>query len=170
MRRKAFVYKFLLLDLIIVLTLNWCAIYTTYKTAVYDRSKLLSIANWYIDFAYEAGEFEQKISGSGETEASIKKVGQFPRDLQLRDDIFFYLKDKYQISVVRDTNKATGFIKIHPVHFLYGGFKSLDVTIYDSENNLIARIKIKNSNSWMGDEEFAEYCAKAIAKTILTSE
>lgn len=163
--RKFFDFSFL--NLIIILMLSWCA---TYKITLYDQTKLARITKWYLEFTYEAVEIEQKISSGGETEAKVTKLGQFPRDLQLRDDILFHLRDKYHIPIAKDVNAAYGFIRIHPVHFYAGGFKSLDITLYDRENNLVARIKIKNGNrnaTFKDDDEFAEYCAKAIAESIL---
>jgi len=159
--------KFFLLNLMLILILIGCG--ATYKITIYDQFKLQRITSWYVEFTYEAGEIEQKISSAGEMEAKVTKTGELSSDLQLKDDIFFLLKDEYNISVVRDKNYAAGFIKIHPVHF-YRGFKSLDVTIYDPENNLIARIKINNGTrnaTFKDDDEFAEYCAKAIARVIL---
>lgn len=153
--------------LVIILFLNsGCA---THNVTLYDQSKLNTVTVWHIDFSYEAGEIEQKVTSKGETEAKVVKTGHSPRDLQLRDDIFFHLKDKYHISVVKDVNSASGLIRIHPVHFYYGGFKSLDVTIYDQKNNLLARVRIKNGDrpaTFKEDDEFAEYCADAIAKLI----
>lgn len=149
------------------LIISGCA---TFKTTLYDQSKLKTITSWHIDFSYEAGEIEEKVISGRKSEVKVTKSGHLPQDLQLRDDIFFHLKDKYRIPVVKDVNSASGFIRIHPVHFYFGGFKSLDVTIYDRENNLVARIRVKNGDrpaTFKEDDEFAEYCADAIAKLIL---
>ncbi|UCG92478.1 MAG: hypothetical protein JSV97_01850 [candidate division WOR-3 bacterium] len=152
----------------IVLIIAGCA---TFKTTLYDQSKLKAVTSWHIDFSYETGEIEEKVTSEKEAEVKVITTGHSPRDLQLRDDIFFHLKDKYRIPVVKDVNVASGFISIHPVHFYLGGFKSLDVTFYDRENNLIARIRVKNGDrraTFKEDDEFAEYCADAIAGLILT--
>lgn len=171
-RRKKMVKhsKFAIFGFMTTLIISGCA---TFKATLYDQSKLKTVTSWNIDFSYEAGELEEKVTNGKEAEVKVTKAGHLPRDLQLRDDIFFHLKDKYHIPVVKDVNSASGFIRIHPVHFYLGGFKSLDVTIYDRENNLIARVRVKNgdrSTTFKKDDEFAEYCADAIAKSMLAQQ
>src|SRR3990170_1884869 len=108
---------------LIILIVGGCA---TSKTTVYDVLKLQTITSWHIDFPpYKANA----------------NINYSARDLQLRDNIFFYLKDKHNIPIIKDINSAKGFIHINPVSGFY--INSLDITMFDSENNLLTRTQIK---------------------------
>lgn len=122
-------------------------------TTIANHAKIKTVASWHISLIYERGEV----------------VPNPTNDLQLRDEIYYCLKYKYSIPVVRDRSSADGYIRIHPVHFDVGGFKSLEVILYDAGENKIARIQFKNGKDkpiWK-DDEFTEYCAKTIAELIL---
>jgi hypothetical protein len=136
---------------------------------IYEADKLRSIKSWQLEFAYESGEIEELKKSSGDAEIKVVNKGQSPRDLQLRDDIFYTLKDEYSISLVKEAGESTGKITIHPIHFYSGGFKLLTVTFLDTAGDTLARMKITNGDqqvTFMDDDGFARYVAKAIAQTL----
>ncbi len=118
---------------------------------IYEAEKLRGINSWQLEFAYESG------------------TGQSPRDLQLRDDIFYALKDEHGISLVKEAGESTGKITILPIHFSSGGFKLLTVTFLDTAGDTLARMKITNGDqqvTFMDDDGFSRYAAKAIVQTL----
>lgn len=111
---------------------------------IYTGSKVQTLSAWTIEFAYESGALEQVQKSTGDSEVKIVSTGQLPSDLQLRDDLFFTLKDEYAIPLTKKPTGATGKIQIHPIHFQRGGFKLLTVTLVDQQSETLARIKITN--------------------------
>ena len=139
------------------------------SSSFYNKQAIAEVKTWEIVFAYESGEVEQTISSQGESSARMMKSGNPASDLQLRDDIFFHLKDKLNAPVTKDTKQADGQIRLHAVHFGGGGFKSLDVSLYDKTNQLLARVRIKNGDrnaTFKDDDDFAEYAGDAIAELL----
>ena len=139
------------------------------SSTFYNKETIAQIKSWEIIFAYESGEVEQTVSNQGESTARVMKTGQPPSDLQLRDDIFFHLKDKFNLPVTQDATQADGQIRIHAVHFGGSGFKSLDVSLYDKKNQLLARVRVKNGDrnaTFKDDDEFSEYAGDAIAELL----
>ncbi len=136
---------------------------------VYSPGQLKEVKAWLLEFAYEAGALEQLQKSSGDSEVKVVSKGQMPRDLQLRDDLFFELKDEHSVSMVRKSSEATGRIQIHPIHFYSGGFKLLTVTLVNMSGETIARVKIANGDrnaTFKDDDEFTRYAAKTIANVI----
>ena len=136
---------------------------------IYDSAQLNAVDTWVLEFAYEAGSVEQKKMSSGDSEFKVVSEGHAPRDLQLRDDIYYTLKDEYSITLAKSATVKSGRIRIHPIHFYHGYFKLLTVTLIDSHGETLARMKIKNGDrnaTLKDDDNFASYASKAIADAI----
>lgn len=162
---KQQIFLILLLSLF---CLGGCVPASSNKT-LYNEEGLNRINSWEIVFAYETGEIEQTVTNEGESAARVMKSGQSANDIQLRDDIFFYLKDKFKIAVSREPAHADGQIRFHPVHFGFGGFKSLDVSFYTKTNELLARTKIMNgyqNATFKDDDDFAVFAGDAIGEIL----
>ncbi len=149
-----------------VLLLAACA---SVDSKIYAANKFKFISAWSLEFAYESGSVEQVQKSTGDSEFKVVSKGQFPNDLQLRDDLFYILKDEYAILLTKKPSEATGKIQIHPLHFTGGGFRLLTVTFVDLQGETIARLKIANGDrnaTFKDDEEFTKYAAKAIAQAL----
>ncbi len=72
------------------------------------------------------------------------------------------------MTLVSDMAAASGFMRMD-AECRWGYYDTLEVTIYDLEENRLAEIKVKNGEDiFVKDSDaFAEYCADAIAKVIL---
>jgi hypothetical protein len=145
---------------------NGCA---SIKPTIYEPKVLKTILVWSIDFSYEPGEIEQKVKDGGSNEIKITQSGRSGKDLQLKDDIYFFLKDKHGINAVKDVKDSQGIIKINPIEFYNGGFKSVDVVLSDQNGKMLGRIRIQNGDrkaTFKDDYDFAEYAADAIADAL----
>lgn len=123
--------------------LSGCA---SVSTKLYEPARLSAVDAWVLEFAYEAGSVEQLQKSSGDSEVKVVSEGHTPQDLQLRDDLYYTLKDEYSIQLVKTTSETTGRIQIHPIHFYRGGFKLLTVTLLDTRGETLARLKIQNGD------------------------
>ncbi|MBD1396570.1 hypothetical protein H9Q13_05280 [Pontibacter sp. JH31] len=151
----------------VLLCISSCA---SVNSKVYESSKLKSINNWIIDFAYETGSVEELQKSSGDYERKVINKGQSSSDLQLRDDLYYTLKDNYSIPMSKASTETTGIIQLHPIHFGDGGFQVLTVTLLDKKGETIARLKIKNGDrvaTFKNNDKFARYAAEGIAKAII---
>jgi hypothetical protein len=150
----------------------WATACASVNTKVYTPTEINKINVWSLEFAYETGSVEQLQKSSGDAEIKVVSMGQSARNLQLRDDLFFTLKDEYSIPMTKNPAEATGRIQLHPIHFYSGGFKVLTVTFIDSHGETLARTKIANGTNedvtFKDDDDFARYAAKAIAEVIKT--
>jgi len=149
-----------------LLLLSGCA---SVNKKLYEPARLNAVDTWVLEFAYESGSVEQLQKSSGDSEVKVVNKGHLPRDLQLRDDLFYILKDEYAISLAKAGSQASGRIQIHPIHFYSGGFKLLTVTMVDRQGDTLARLKIENGDrngTFKDDDNFAKYAAKAIADAI----
>ncbi len=138
------------------------------KPTVYEPQKIKEINSWVINFKYEPGEIERKSDNEGSQEVKITTGGRPSIDLQLRDDISYFLNDNYGIVIDKTGQTAQGKILINPVR-AYWGFKSVDVAIEDLNGLSLARIRVQNGdrNATIKDDyDFAEYAAKAISDVI----
>lgn len=139
------------------------------RVTLYKPEAIDAVKRWHVDFTYEAGRYEEVVGTERGHEQKVVKEGHPPVDLQLRDDIFFRLRDRHVVQTVKDKAEADGLVRIHPVHFVYGGFKSLDVTLLDKAEEILARIRIQNGDrnaTFKDNDEFAEYCADAVGDVI----
>ncbi len=151
---------------LIVFVLSACA---SVDSKIYAGNKVQTVSAWTLEFAYESGAIEQLKKSTGDSEVKVVSTGQIPSDLQLRDDLFFALKDEYSIPLTKKPGNANGKILIHPIHFSGGGFKLLTVTLVDQQGETLARLKIANGDrnaTFKDDEDFTKYAAGAIASAI----
>jgi hypothetical protein len=90
-------------------------------------------------------------------------------DVQLLDAIAGNLVNKHQIHIVKKPNSTSGYIRIGSV-CRWEQYVSVDINIYGPEQNLLAKVEIKNGEDFLvkNDEEFAEYCAEIIAGIVLS--
>ena len=150
-----------------LLVISACA---SVDSKVYSSGEISKISGWLLEFAYESGSVETTKTTTGDGEIKVVRSGQLPSDLQLRDDLFYILKDDYSIPIIKEATNSTGKILIHPIHFRRsGGFKFLTVTLNDSNGETLARLKIKNGGrkaTYKDEEEFTKSAADAIAQTI----
>ena len=139
----------------------------TAKVNMYDADEIEAIETWHIDFSYEPGEYQQAIGTRRGATTTIIKRGYPPVDLQLRDDLFFALRDSYTTTLVRNAEEAEGFIRLLPQHFTSGGYKSLQLLLTDIDREVLARIRVKNGSTSpiiKDNEKFAEFCSHARGK------
>lgn len=151
---------------IITFVLSACA---SVDSKIYAGNKVQTVSAWTLEFAYESGAVEQLQKSTGDSEVKVVSTGQSPSDLQLRDDLFFTLKDEYAIPLTKKPADANGRIQIHPIHFPGGGFKLLTVTLVDKQGETLARLKVTNGDrnaTFKDDEDFTKYAANAIAQAI----
>lgn len=138
------------------------------KPIVYEPQKIKKINSWEVEFKYKPVEIERKTNNEGSQEVKITTGGRTSIDLQLKDDISYFLKDNYRINIEKTAETAQGRILINPVR-AYWGFRSVDVVIEDSNGLSLARIRVQNGNrnaTIKDDYDFAEYVAKAISDVI----
>jgi len=139
------------------------------KVSLYDSAAIDVVTQWHVDFSYEAGRYEEIVGSDRGQEQKVVKEGHAPVDLQLRDDIFFRLRDEHDVQTVKDEAKADGLVRINPVHFAFGAFKSLDVTLLNMSQKILARVRIQNGDrdaTLRDNEEFAEFAADAVGDVI----
>ncbi len=141
----------------------------TVKVNMYDADEIEAIQAWHIDFSSEPGEYQQAIGTRRGVATTIIKKGYPPVDLQLRDDLFFALRDSYTTTLVRNAEDAEGFIRLLPQHFTSGGYKSLQLSLTDIDREVLARIRVNNGNTSpiiKDNEKFAEFCSDALVKVL----
>jgi len=136
---------------------------------VYSPAPMRGVRSWDIGFAYESGASAETRDTSGLRETTIVHGGQAIRDLQLRDDVFFILRDKYHVPVTKTGAATDGAIRMVAVHYTFGGFMSLDVRFEDRQGRVLARLQIRNSDRnccFKNDDKFATYAADKIAELL----
>ena len=139
------------------------------KPTLYDANAIRAVKAWTVEFTYEAGRTEQAVSQEKGPETRVITDGRPRRDLKLRDDLVFALKDTHKIDASRTRRDGAGAIRILPVNFSFGGFGSLDVEIVLPSGETGGRIQIKNGDrnaTFKDDADFAEYAAESIALAI----
>jgi len=159
-------YRRILLIGITHLFLAACA---SVKTTLYDQDATRSVKAWTVEFIYESGRTEQAFSREKGAETRVIIDGQRRRDLKLRDDLAYLLKDVHKINASRTKRDGAGAIRILPMDFSSGGFRSLDVEIVLPNGEIGGRLQIKNGDrnaTFKDDDDFTEYAAEAIAKAI----
>ena len=141
----------------------------TVKVNMYDADEIEAIQAWHIDFSFEPGEYQQAIGTRRGVATTIIKEGYPPVDLQLRDDLFFALRDSYATTLVSNAEEAEGFIRLLPLHFTSGGYKSLQLLLTDIDREVLARIRVNNGNTSpiiKDNDKFAEFCSDALVKVL----
>jgi len=99
------------------------------QRTLYNPALAPAVQTWYLGFTYETGSVSQTQKQSGAKEVTVTTAGRTARDLQLRDDVFFTLRDKYHVLVTRVADSANGAIRLNPVNFYRSGFKSVDIVL-----------------------------------------
>ena len=142
----------------------------TVKVSMYEAAEIDSVDTWYIDFADKAGRYEQTIGTRTGEGIRIINEGYAPVDLQLREDLFFVIRDSYRFTLTRVRDEADGFILLRPLHFTRGGYKSLHLFLADEDGEYMARIRVMNGGSSpivKDNEKFAELCGEAVVKVLI---
>lgn len=135
--------------------------------SVYNRGAIEAVNNWSLSFSYEPGSVIEGVSDEAGQERRVITEGRSSSSLQLRDDLFFLLKDRHRVGVTNRSDEAEGTISIHPVQYSDGSFRTLDVLLYGTNRDEVwARIRIQNEDGDEELEEFSEYAAKQIARVI----
>lgn len=163
MKYKLFFHTIILLSFCLF---SSCA---SVKPTIYELQKIKKVKKWKVDFTYEPGEVERKVEDEKISETKIITGGRSARDLQLRDDIAYFLQDNYFIKIDKTGREADGQILINTVNFYTGGFKSVDITLADSTGLTLARIRVQNGDrrtTFKEDYDFAEYAAESISEVI----
>ena len=140
----------------------------SYKISMDNSEKIASIKTWHIRLTSEYDVFEKALSSDQQEIDKSKESVLLKCDLQLRDRLSYYLKNKYQMTLVSDMAAASGFMRMD-AECRWGYYDTLDVTIYDLEETRLAEIEVKNGGDILvkDSDAFAEYCADAIAEVIL---
>lgn len=139
------------------------------KPTVYDQTALRTLQSWTVEFSYEPGRTEETSSQATGLETRIVREGRPRRELKLRDDLTFVLKDQYKIDAARTHRPGAGSIRLLPVNFASGGFKSVDVEFVLPNGETAARVQVKNGDrnaTFKDDDNFTEYLAAAIAEAV----
>ena len=76
------------------------------KPTVYHPEKIKQIKKWAIDLKYQPGEIERKSENTGESEIKVTTGGQTSRDLQLKDDVTFFLQDNFQVNIIQSSENT----------------------------------------------------------------
>ena len=142
-----------------------CASYEVAKT---DDTKIRAIKTWRVVLKPEFEEYEKALSSYKTGKDSSTLAVLLECDIKLRDAIVFHLGRTYKITVVEDPTKAGGLIRTM-AKCQWEHYVSLDVTFYDQRENRIGQLTVKNGGDILvkNDDDFAEYCADAIAKVVL---
>ena len=80
------------------------------KPTIYEPEKIKEINTWEIDFKYEPGEIERKSNNEGSQEVKVTTGGRTSIDLQLKDDISYFLNDNFGINIDKTGESAQGKI------------------------------------------------------------
>lgn len=156
--------NFLMIICLIIISFSCASV----KPTIYEPQKIKEIKTWEVDFKYEPGEIERKSNNEGNQEVKITTGGRTSTDLQLRDDISYFLNDNFGINIDKTGETTQGKILINPVR-VYWGFKSVDVSIEDLNGLSLARIRVQNGdrNATIKDDyDFAQYAAQAISDVL----
>ena len=157
--------------LIFVILTTACS---TARLNIYENGILSREKSYSVDFAYEVREDELKISKTGVEKRSVKK-GQFERNLALRDNISYGLRNN-GFKILNKIDNPDILITIHSTirqsncQVTCGAFDTISIVFFETGNrDPIARIFVKNGSrtaTTMDDMEFAEYVLKEILNAI----
>ena len=79
------------------------------------------------------------------------------------------MKKTFNVPVTKDDSRADGQIRILAMAFASGGFKYLDVSLFDNNELILAETRVWNAddrNIFRYDDSFAEFAAERIADLI----
>ena len=142
---------------------------SSHEISTRKHDKIKTIESWYLCLTGEMEEFEKALDSEEVGKAKSRKSVILKCDVQLLDSIALHLANKHEIKFVKKPNSASGFIRLDAV-CRWEQYVSVDINIYDPEQNLLAKVEIKNGEDIFvkNVEEFAEYCADIIAGTVLS--
>ncbi len=158
--------RMLFFPLACALLISGCA---SASPTIYSLTPLRGVSTWDIGFAFETGAAAETRDNAGKGQTTVVRGGQPIRNLQLRDNLYFILQDKYSIPVTKSGTPRDGAIRLVPVDFTFGGFATLDVRFEDSVGKILARLLIRNSDRnccFKNDEKFAQYAGQKIAELL----
>ncbi len=135
------------------------------QSRVYDGQKINSIKTWSLEFMYEPGEISKTESDNSKNETTVKRFGNYPILLGLKDDIFYHLKDNYSIKIKKDDENAEGKILLNPVSFDNYVVYEVDIIFFSSDNKDEALARLK-ANSLDGLLNIEKDSAEEIAKIL----
>lgn len=139
----------------------------SHKISPHDSDKIRAIKSWHLCLTDEMAAYEKALDSEEKDNIKSKKTVLLKCDIKLRDGIALYLARKHKITLVKEPSSMVGYIRTDAV-CQWGYYVTLDAEIYDWEDNLLAKVEVKNGEDMLvkNDEEFAEYCADAIAKLL----
>lgn len=142
---------------------------SSHEISTREHNKIKTIEKWYLCLTGEMETFEKALDSEEVGEIKSRKSVLLRCDVQLLDAIAGNLVNKHQIHIVKKPNSTSGYIRIGSV-CRWEQYVSVDINIYGPEQNLLAKVEIKNGEDFLvkNDEEFAEYCAEIIAGIVLS--
>ena len=140
------------------------------EATFYDRERVSRIKSWEIVYSSElAGDEPTTWAQDRTVSATRNRTPQ--SNLHLADAMFFRLKERFNVHMVRESGLAEGQIRLHSVNFTNGGCKVLNVSIYDQNNQLLARTRIYpdfRKTNFSYTDSFPEDAAATIADLLRT--
>lgn len=142
---------------------------SSHEISIREKNKIQEIENWYLCLTEEMETFEKALDSEEVGEIKSRKSVLLKCNVQLLDDITDNLVTKHQIKIVKKPNSTSGTIRLDAM-CRWEQYVSVDISIYEPEQNLLAEVEIKNGQDIFvkNDKEFAQYCANVIAKIILS--
>ena len=139
----------------------------SHNISSHDSNKIRVIKSWHLSLTEDMAAFEKALDSEEYDNIKSKRTVFLKCDVKLRDGIALYLARKHKINLVKEPSSMVGYIRTDAV-CQWGYYVTLDAEIYDWEDNLLAEVEVKNGEDMLvkNDEEFAEYCADAIAKLL----
>jgi hypothetical protein len=158
--------KIILAGFISVLLVCGCA---SHEISEFNPETIKTITGWYLCLTDEMATYEKALDREDSGTTKSKKSVLLKCDVQLRDDIAFYLTTKHKINLVKELRPTIGLIRAD-AECRWEHYVTLNIKIYDWKHNRLAEIEVKNGEDIMvkDDEKFAEYCADVIAKVVLS--
>jgi hypothetical protein len=141
----------------------------SHEISEFNSDTIKTITEWHLCLTDEMATYEKALDSEESGKTKSKKSVLLQCDVQLRDNIAFYLTNKHKINLVKELKPKIGLIRAD-AECRWEHYVTLNIIIYDWEHNRLAEIEIKNGEDVMlkDDEKFAEYCADVIAKVILS--
>lgn len=157
---------FSLIGFLSILLVSSCS---RHEISTREHDKIKTIESWYLCLIDEMAVFEKALDREEVGKIKSRKSVLLKCDAQLLDDIAYHLTNKHKINLVKKPSSTSGYIRADAV-CRWEQYVSLDINIYDPEENLLAEVEVKNGEDIFvkNDEEFAEYCADVIAKIVLS--
>jgi hypothetical protein len=142
---------------------------SSHEISTRKHDKIKTIESWYLCLTGEMEEFEKALDSEEVGKAKSRKSVILKCNVQLLDSTAFHLSNKHEIKLVKNPNSTSGFIRLDAV-CRWGQYVSVNINIYDPEQNLLLKVEIKNGEDIFvkNEEEFAEYCADIIAGIVLS--